>query len=255
MKPWGDGFLVGALVGLFIVLALPNFFAWTPALGSISDVVVAVTAVVSAIGAFRAIDSWRREAHWKEDRELARRIGRSVREVRRGFQRVRRPLFSTDEYPEHLQNVDNPQGAQRRERQKHIYENRFEVLRIAMKELDSHLLEADVIWGNEAERLMRSMNRIYDDLIEAARFNVADQHHEPDDWQDFGDKDRRREVREMLEDYSMFPSAADDAKQNPFTIRIDEALAEIELFCQPHLETRRLSQHQRQHRSQRGDLA
>ena len=116
-------------------------------ISTISDLVIAVAAVVGATVAGVGVSAWRRELHGRTEYELARRVLIGVHRVRDEIGRVRSPFISGWEFADRPGRKPN-QSTCDAEDKAYAYQNRWKPLQEVSVALDVDLVEAEVIWGD-----------------------------------------------------------------------------------------------------------
>jgi len=129
-------------------LSAVDLGAWV-AIGK--DVALGVAAVVGATVALRGLDTWRRQLRGSVEYELARRLLRCTYRWRETIKSVRRPMVWAYEMPAP---PNEDREAMSEEDVQHYgyataYQNRWEKVVEARDELQTELLEAEVLWGKE----------------------------------------------------------------------------------------------------------
>lgn len=97
-------------------------------LAVISNIVLAIAAVIGAIVAVCGLSIWRHELHGQVDFALARRVMQGIYKIRNRFRQIRND-FSAE-----------------------TLDVQYERLNKTLCELDTALLEAEVLWGDAVEQ-------------------------------------------------------------------------------------------------------
>lgn len=201
------------------------------ALSAVSAAVIAGVAVYGVRTGTSALSTWRAEALWKDDRELARRIMLQVNETEDGFRHVRNPLQTAYEHPDDAKEDAHRSSPERRRVQEHVYTNRIEVLLQSLRSLDASMREAEVVWDAGAGDIMKVVRQLYNDLRWQVSRHVASQYPDEDDPFDFKDPEASREMSRVIYDISGSATHTDS-----FAESIEDALEAIRAICRPKLE-------------------
>ena len=165
---------------------------------ALANVVMAVAVLGGAIIAARGLKTWREDLHGRADFELARRVMRSVYELRTQMQQMRN-VFS--------------QG---------FIDTQYERLNNKASELDVVLLEAKVLWDNTLQGPKESLKKCL------STFRCA--HVERLDSRDNGlelTDDQRKKLGDILDGYG--------TKSDQFGQEIEQAVGEFEEALRPYL--------------------
>lgn len=167
-------------------------------LSSISNMVVAISAVVAAVCAAMGLRTWRHELRGRVDFDLARRIRRASLMVQDAFERARNPLFGNSNQA--LTELDD-----------------------ALATLDAEALEAAAVWKKKKE--IRSLARPLDEL----RHELLGKHRvlrESPPEVTIEEHDAARPVVFKL---------SDDSDGDEFGRRVNEAVQQIEVLVSSQL--------------------
>ena len=134
--------------------------------GIAKDIIIAISAVVTAVMAVRGLTAWSRELKGKSEYAKAKEVLKAVYRVREGFKHVRRPTIWQFEYPEEM--IDS-NGCLKREHDcegtLHVYETRFKELDEAFSGLEEQTLDAQVEWGPEFENVIKPLRECRAELM------------------------------------------------------------------------------------------
>lgn len=198
---------------------------------SISDAIVAIAAIVAAIFAVKGVDSYRKEFAVKDQYELAKRLLYAVYKVRDGFCHVRKAFISVAEFPK-ANDGDTPINTSSQEGKfkatSFAYQNRWEVLVTATRELESEMTQAQVFWGTQFGDLMMPVRECSNSLriaIENRLRSILGENV-------YTDNDERTAERQVLD-------CMGKLSKDPFGQKIQNALKPIEEMVRPHLKPTR----------------
>lgn len=121
---------------------------------TIKDIILAVAAATGAVVGVVGLKTWRRELHGKVEYELARQLIKSCYKFRDAFAFVRRRFVTEGEEQSQAiaKQSDICKTEERIRTRSVVYENRWKILMEAAAELDTEILEGEVIWGPEIEQ-------------------------------------------------------------------------------------------------------
>ena len=123
-----------------------------------------VTALVAALGLYR----WQRELLGKENLEAARNFLRATYKVEEVIWSCRTALLAEEEFPK-VDSLQPDTPSARARRAAHVYQKRGKRLRSACKEFDAAALEAEVLWGRNAQEKAKKLRVCVHALLDAFR--------------------------------------------------------------------------------------
>ena len=137
---------------------------WLPV---IKDVVFTIAAFTTMSIAVYGINKWRAEHKGKINIDAAKALLVSVYNVRNNFELVRSPWLDASEFPK---DYSSTHPADRTDLDKangrwYVYKNRLEPLIKAMNELDTALIEGEVVWGSEVKAQGKMLNNSFNKLV------------------------------------------------------------------------------------------
>ena len=194
------------------------------------DVVLTVGAVVAMYVAVRGLNTWNRQLKGGVEYDLTRRLLKCTYRLREAIKAVRNPVMFANELP-------NPPDAEAlamsNEQRRYYglsqaYQGRWNKVTVTRDDLQTELLEAEVIWGKaiheQIEPLFALQRELFSDihayLIVCNPSENEDSRH--------ANSEIRRKRREVLYDTSSF-------EPDPFSEDVEKAIASIETFLKPHL--------------------
>jgi hypothetical protein len=195
-------------------------------LSMVKDVFLACAAAVTATVALLGLKSWSRELRGKAEFDVARSLIRSTYRLRDEIQSSRSPLVSGHEFP-----ADYGSSGQKTPEQEalgwaQVFSNRWQPVREALLDFESHSLEAEAFWGPEVRQRADDLRQCARNLQVAMEAVVGDK---ASDGRDFSsDEQFGKEMRSAV-----YASRSD--KSNPLTQKINGAIEAIEAIAKPHL--------------------
>lgn len=187
------------------------------------DIVLIFAAIATAYVAIKGLQSWSHELKGKADFEVARGLIRSTYKLRDELRYCRSPWITLDEFPE---DYDSNKKTPEIEAKAYafIYANRWKPVATALQDFESQALEAEALWGSDFKPktdALRQCARNLQVALEADVFNKANGGENFKCDPEFA-KTINSEIR-----------ATHDEK-NPLTLKIGEAINEIEKEIRPH---------------------
>lgn len=194
---------------------------WETALSNISNIFVAVAAIIAAFVAARGLKTWQDELRGRAKYESARRLFLAVLQLRYEINDIRSPvqfLRKDDEDYMREHGIDpvhyhsgNP--SQRQNAQRAWYDSRWRTVSQAMREIEAAELEAEVVLGPASIQDMKALKGLARELwIAIRRYIDTIASPEPE-----SSRQTSQEVDNVI--YS--------AKDDEFTLRLDEAVETI----------------------------
>lgn len=131
--------------------------------GALGGFLTGAAAVAAAIAAFMGLDSWRHQATFQQDRDLARRVLIATFVLRDRVSDVRNPfMFEGERVP------DRTEGGAKEisyeEGTRLAYSRRWSKVIDAIREVQTLTLEADAVWGDELRRLLTDVHKLNREL-------------------------------------------------------------------------------------------
>ncbi len=193
------------------------------------DVLLGFAAIITASVAILGLKKWSVELKGKAEFEAARNLIRATYKLRDAIQSCRSPFMSTYEYPESSQDnliTSSTKQEQEAEALAYAYNNRMQPVWDALRELDLHTLEAEVLWGKgirvHTDQLRRCVNRLF----------VAIQDH-IENKKSGGKNFKKNEAYAKRTRNTIYASLED--KDNKLSTEITSVVTEIEKRVNPHL--------------------
>lgn len=194
------------------------------------DIILTLGAVVAMYVAVRGLNTWNRQLKGGVEYDLTRRLLKCTYRFREAIKAARNPVMFVNEQP-------NPPDAEALVMSKEelryyglsqAYQGRWNKVTAARDDLQTELLEAEVIWGKDIhekfEPLFTLQRELFSDihayLIVCNPAEHTDSKHAM--------SEIRRKRREVLYDTSSF-------EPDTFTGDVEKAISGIETFLKPHL--------------------
>jgi len=194
---------------------------------ALSDLALAVAALITAGTAVLGLRSWRREVHGRARFEAARGLARATYALRNELERVRSPFISATEFPEgYFSRASTATADENAKAYSHLFARRWEPLWQALKDFDAQTLEAEVFWGQQARTASDSLIRAVTQLQAATESFIANEQAGNMDFET--DRDFGMRVRQDL-----FASRGN--AENELSKHIAKAVAAIEALLTTHL--------------------
>ena len=190
-------------------------------ISDISNIITALSVFGTAIIALLGLRSWQNEMKGKTEYEIARKVMRSAYRLVQELNYSRSPL----------QNLPFPDGSEKNKEEKNLeahrklYSDLLHPIFDAYTDLESCILDAQVIWGEEITVLAHNIKRCVHKYQNALELNL-------DNIQDRGEI--FRDDREIAKENKKILYAFGES-DNVFTKEIQDSLNNIELFIRPRL--------------------
>jgi hypothetical protein len=199
----------------------------------IVESVKGLTGIGAVTVAFLGLRTWRRQLYGTAEYERARRLYRSVLEVRDQLASVRAPFISVGEMHEAFKDdgIEPDKGDVTSDKRTNglVYQRRWKGVVSAMSNLRVELLEAEVLWGEAVRepetQLRRCLGELYAAVVMHAQNRESSGHENPRN-SEFWEKQFA-----ILYDQS-------GAEPDDFARRVNEAVAGFERLLRPHLNGR-----------------
>lgn len=195
-------------------------------LSMVKDVVLACAGAITATVAILGLKNWSRELRGKAEFDVARALIRSTYRLRDEIQSSRSPFVSGHEFPEDYGSPGPKTSQQEAEAWAHVYNNRWRPVREALLDFESHVLEAEALWGREVREKADDLRQCARNLQVAMEAVIDDKVHHGENFS--SDKQFGKEMRSTV-------SASRHDKNNTLTQKIGDAITAIEAIARPHL--------------------
>lgn len=190
------------------------------------DILVAIAAATTAIVAVIGLRSWSRELKGKAEFEAARNLALATYKLRDAVRECRSPFYDNSE----LANFNPAWGGLPDQadanQYAYIYKNRFAPVLTAVQGFDSHVLEAEALWGSEIKSKTDQFRACVQELNAAMGADVANRRSLGADF-----NNNPEFAKQIVDKVTYLPAE----ENNEFSKRLREAIKEIEEQIRPHL--------------------
>ena len=194
------------------------------------DVLLAVFSIVGAYVALRGLNTWDRQLKGSAEYHLARRILKVSYRLRDAIKRVRHPaiwnaemLAPTKEESENVTDEEVRYFGTRR-----AYEARWQRVADIRTDLQTELLEAEVLWGTELGQHFEALFKLEHELLVAIRGYLDRSNPRESEVMKAAIYKRQQNARDI-----MYDSLEDQGDE--FTRDVARVIAPIEEYLKPHL--------------------
>lgn len=202
----------------------------------VKDIFLSMAAILTGIVAIVGLTAWKKELKGKSEYQLAKEVLMAVYKVREGFKNVRGVVMYSHEYPE---SVLTPAGqiieGKEYETYTYAYNNRWEVLREALQDLENKNLEAQVEWGPENHDKIRNIRSCASQL-QYQIWNYLEHFKNPEQskWRR-ENMDQEQLTKEKKKQMEVLYNQDPDSVFGGFTSQINEALEPFEKWLRPKI--------------------
>ena len=193
-------------------------------LSDAAQIVLAVSAAIGAIAAWKGVSTWRRELKGRTEYDLARRVLTGVYRVRDAIRHVRSPMMLSSEYLDRPGRKPDAQQADADD-YKYAYGQRWSRIQDAMSSLEVDLLEAEAIWHEELRECSALLKSCVGELF-ASLWSYLRTKHADKWWEGTADPKFIRELEGVI-----WPVDRPDE----YGEKLSRAVASFEKLLQPHL--------------------
>ncbi len=194
------------------------------------DVLVAVAAAVGAAVAIRGLNTWNRQLKGSAEYNLARRILKVTYRLRDAMKSVRHPAMWGAEMPnppaeeaKHMSSEEIYHYGQSR-----AYQTRWQRVSDVRTDLQAELLEAEVLWGGELNKLFEALFKLEHELFVAVQNHLSLCDPKVTQAMKTAIEKRQTNARDILYDSL-------EEKGDEFTKDVARAIVPIEEYLKPHL--------------------
>ena len=194
------------------------------------DAALTVGAIVGTYVALRGLSTWNRQLKGGVEYDLTRRLLRCTYKLREAIKIVRNPIMFGNEMPTPTEEEGQRMSAEERRYYgtSQAYQRRWDKVSEVRNELQTELLEAEVLWGKviyeQFDPLFKLQNELFADVHSYLIVCNPSEHEQSREAM----SEIRRKRREAL--YSSLGEQPD-----PFSDDIEKAIVGIETFLKPHL--------------------
>ena len=196
----------------------------------LTDIGMTAAVLYGAWLAKQGLDTWRRELHGKAEYEIARRLLRSIYEVRYTLSSLRSSLITSSESPLSIGRQGITMSAKRMDAYtlEIVYQNRMRRLDEPMARLRVELLEAEAIWEKRLSGADEAFRKVIQKLpISFARYLRARG----------GDESPTRERSELLQKIEsvIWKDSFEKPEDDEFAQEVNTVVEEFEDLLRPYL--------------------
>jgi hypothetical protein len=187
------------------------------------DIILIFAAIATAHVAINGLQNWSRELRGKADFEVARNLIRSVYKLRDELRYCRSPWITMDEFPlgydSSNKSYDNEAKAY-----SFVYANRWKTVASALQDFESQSLESEALWGSEFKPKTDELRQCARNLQVALDADVSNKFNGGEDFR--CDPEFARTIKSEI--------WATHNDRNELTLKISNAISEIEKHVRPH---------------------
>ncbi|WP_339677083.1 hypothetical protein [uncultured Zhongshania sp.] len=160
------------------------------------DIVLSLAGITTIFIAIYGLNKWRDEHQGKARFDAAKLLLSSVYSVRNNFEIVRSGWLDASEFPaDYAAKHPTEQTLQdKADARWYVYKNRLEPLTMAMNELDTALIEGEVLWGADVKEQGRKINGSFNRLVRSIKGLIEEEYRGVDDPRDEIIKRQRQDV-------------------------------------------------------------
>lgn len=192
---------------------------------AISDIVIAIAALVTAGVAVKGLDTWSEQLKGTAHFEVARSLVKATYKLRNAIADFRSPLIHGVEFPEGF-SVTRGSSEERAEAYLYVFRERWKPISESIQEFDAQSLEAEALWGEEVSANTETLRRLVWNLWIAVDCYVENERTGGENFKcdpNFGVSTRSKVFAS--------PNATDNILSN----EIATAIKAIEASIKPHL--------------------
>jgi hypothetical protein len=195
-------------------------------LTNIKDIFLAGAAATTATVAVKGLNSWHRELRGKAEFQTAISLIKSTYRLRDEIWASRSHFISGAEFPKGYGSPGHKTAQQESEAWAHVFNNRWRPVRDALLDFESYLLEAEAFWGSNIRGKADELRQCARNLRVAMEAIIDDKAQGGENFRT--DKEFCKTMRKIV-------FASRDEKDNPLTVKINNAIMGIEDISRPHL--------------------
>jgi len=192
-------------------------------LSDVAQIVLAMSAAIGAIAAWKGVSTWRRELRGRTEYDLARRVLTGVYRVRDAIYHVRSPMMLSSEYLDRPGRQPDAQQADADDC-KYAYGQRWSRIQDAMSSLEVDLREAEAIWHDELRECSACLKSCVNRLFAALWSHLRSKHRES--WEEAEDPKFTKKLERII-----WPVD----QPNEYGEKLSRTVAGFEKLLQPHL--------------------
>jgi hypothetical protein len=194
------------------------------------DIVLTVAGVIGAYVALRGLNTWNRQLKGGVEYDLTRRLLKQTYRLREAIKGVRNPVMWGGEMtsPSEEEAKDMSREQLRFHGLANAYQKRWDKVTEVRADLQTELLEGEVLWGQEIHNRFEPIFKLQHELYVAVHFYVTVCNPDtPEHSRDAREKAMGKN-RDILYDIS-------GETEDEFSNDVTQAVKSIEAFLKPHL--------------------
>ena len=195
-------------------------------ISTVKDILLGAAAVTTATVAVVGLKNWSRELRGKTEFQAAQNLMKTTYRVRDEFQYSRSPYIDVGEFPSDYPGTQTANADQEAQAWSYIYSHRWAPVREALQEFETHVLEAEALWGSDIRIKADELRQCARELQVAMEAVVEDKVHRGENFKT--DREFGKAMRGTAH-----ASRGDDS--NPLNKKIKAAVNAIEDTVRPHL--------------------
>lgn len=197
----------------------------------LKDVLLGGAGVVGAVVAWRGLETWKRQLKGGVEYDLARRVLRCTYKYRAALEAVRNPLMLVSEMqpPPEEQRVRMNQDEIRHYGSKAGYQARWDAVSEALNNLETEILEAEVLWGAPSRTVFEPLFKLQHELSGAIYLYLRSTDPRQADDARKGLLDSLAGKRDIVFDLS-------GPEPDEFANDVGKAVRKVEDYVKPHLQ-------------------
>ncbi len=187
------------------------------------DIILIFAAIIAAHVAIEGLKSWSRELKGKADFEVARSLIRTVYKLRDELRYCRSPWVQLGEFPENY-DPNNKTSDSEAKAYSYIYSNRWKPVAVALQEFETQSLEGEALWGSQFKPKTDELRQCARNLQVAFEAKIRNEANGGENFK--SDPDFGKTIEADI--------WATHDESNPLTLKISNAIQEIESEVRPH---------------------
>jgi hypothetical protein len=125
---------------------------------NITNIVVAVSALCTAVVAIRGVNSWRKEQEVSIEVDLARKYLKALYSLKKEIGSFRNAVTPSWETGKAIKDLPEEKQTDDYSIQCKVYDNRLEPVKNKLNEFYELTIEAKILWGKEADEIFGMVN-------------------------------------------------------------------------------------------------
>lgn len=207
-------------------MAVNDFFS------ILKDICLSGAAITTATVAWRGVSKWKNELRGKVEFEVGRGLILTTYKLRNAIDNCRNPFLSASEYPEDYSSKRQKMSFEEKgQATGYLYNNRLKEVLQCIQEFDAATLETEALWGSPVSDRANKLRDCVSELKAGIWMYVNN---------DLGGGEIFKSDKELAEEIKAIVMNIKQEK-NPFTLKVNKAVEEIEKYVRPHLSRRKQS--------------